>query len=196
MPNYSTVLASSYDLYAITPVNQPIRTAFPKIPITLNTSKNNTSKTCFILNPIESQFLILSNLLKAISLQGFTGFLSIKKRIYNIILIFCVIKNLLLSTSYLTKLIPPRLFTIVFTWSILFPKKNEDLPLILPEQCLLPPSPTPTMIISLLGKDLCFTRMKTCLIPGLLTLIKISLVICLFGLTDCGPTLALLVTYF
>ena len=29
-PNYSTVLASSYDPYALTPVNQPIRTVFPK----------------------------------------------------------------------------------------------------------------------------------------------------------------------
>ena len=29
-PNYSTVLASSYDPYAITPVNQPIKTVFPK----------------------------------------------------------------------------------------------------------------------------------------------------------------------
>ena len=29
-PNYSTVLASSYDPYAITLVNQPIRTAFPR----------------------------------------------------------------------------------------------------------------------------------------------------------------------
>ena len=29
-PNYSTVLALSYDSYAITPVNQPIRTAFPR----------------------------------------------------------------------------------------------------------------------------------------------------------------------
>ena len=28
--NYSTVLASSYDPYAITPVNQPIKTVFPK----------------------------------------------------------------------------------------------------------------------------------------------------------------------
>ena len=149
-----------------------------------------------MLNPIEPQFLILSNLLKAISLQGFIGFLSIEKRIYSIILIFCVMKNLLLLTPYLTKQIPPRLFTIVFTWSILFLKKNGALPLILPEQCLLPPSPTPTMIISLLGKDLCFTRMKTCLIPGLLTLIKISLFICLYSSTDGGLNLALLVTYF
>ena len=29
-PNCSTVLASSYDPYAITPIHQPIRTAFPK----------------------------------------------------------------------------------------------------------------------------------------------------------------------
>ena len=29
-PNYSTVLASSYDPYAITPVNQPIKTVFSK----------------------------------------------------------------------------------------------------------------------------------------------------------------------
>ena len=29
-PNYSTVLASSFDPYAITPINQPIRTAFPR----------------------------------------------------------------------------------------------------------------------------------------------------------------------
>ena len=29
-PNYSTVLASSYDPYALTSVNQPIRTVFPR----------------------------------------------------------------------------------------------------------------------------------------------------------------------
>ena len=113
-----------------------------------------------------------------------------------IILIFCVMKNLLLSIPYLTKLFPPKLFTTVFTWSILFPKKNRTLPLILPEQCLLPPSLIPTIIISVLGQDLCFTKMKTCLIPSLLTLIKVSLVICLFGSIDGGPNLALLMTYF
>ena len=80
-PNYSTVFVSSYDPYAITPVNQPIRTAFPRNSNNLNTSKNNISKTCFVLNPIESPFLILSNLLKVISLQDFTRFLSIEKRI-------------------------------------------------------------------------------------------------------------------
>ena len=29
-PNYSTVLALSYDPYATTPVNQPINTSFPR----------------------------------------------------------------------------------------------------------------------------------------------------------------------
>ena len=79
-PNYSTVLASSYDPYAITPVNQPIKTAFPKNSYNPQYIKNNISNTCFILNPTESPFLILSNLLKVISLQCFTGFLSTEKR--------------------------------------------------------------------------------------------------------------------
>ena len=105
-------------------------------------------------------------------------------------------KNLLLFTPFLTRLTPPKFFTIVFTWSILFLKKNGALPLILPEQCQLPSFPIHIMIILLLGQDSCFTRMKTCLIPGLLTLIKVSLVISLFGSTVGGPNLALLLTYF
>ena len=63
-PNYSTVLASSYDPYAITPVNQPIRTAFPRNsnnPQYIKKKKKKFSKTCFVLNPTESPFLILSN---------------------------------------------------------------------------------------------------------------------------------------
>ena len=122
-PNYSTILASSYDPYVITPINQPIRTTFPRNSNNPQyIKKKNISKICFVLNSIESQLLILSNLLKAISFQDFTGFLSIEKRIYSIILIFCVMKDLLLSTPYLTKLIPPKLFTTLFTWLILFLK--------------------------------------------------------------------------
>ena len=105
-------------------------------------------------------------------------------------------KNLLLLTPFLTRLTPPKFFTIVFTWSILFLKKNGALPLILPEQCHLPPFPIHIMIISLLGQDSCCTRMKTCLIPGLLTLIKVSLVVYLFGSTVGGPSLSLLLKYF
>ena len=105
-------------------------------------------------------------------------------------------KNLLLLTPSLIELIPPKLFTTVFTWSILFLKKNEALPLLLPEQCQVPPFPIHIMIISLLGRDSCCTRMKTCLIPSLLTLTKVSLVICFFGSTVGGPNLALLLKYF
>ena len=92
-----------------------LKLLFLEIPITLNISKNNISKACFVLNPTESQFLIPSNLLKVISLQGFTVFLSIEKRIFSIIRISYVMKNLLLLTPYLTKLIPPKLFITVFT---------------------------------------------------------------------------------
>ena len=33
-PNYSSVLASSYDLYALTSINQPVKTVFPKTSYT------------------------------------------------------------------------------------------------------------------------------------------------------------------
>ena len=105
-------------------------------------------------------------------------------------------KDLLLLTPFLIKMILPKLFTTVFTWSILFLKKNGALRLLLPKQCQVPPFPIHIMIISLLGPDSCYTRMKTCLIPGLLTLTKISLIICLFGSIAGGPSLVLLLKYF
>ena len=53
-PNFSTMLASSYDPYAMVPANQSIKAIFSKNPpMLLNMLKNNTSKTCFPLNPIE-----------------------------------------------------------------------------------------------------------------------------------------------
>ena len=51
MPNYSTVLASSYDLYAITPVNQPIRTAFPKNPNNPQYIKKQYFQNLFYIEP-------------------------------------------------------------------------------------------------------------------------------------------------
>ena len=78
-PNYSTVLASSYDPYAITPVNQPIKTIFPKN--SPQYIKKQYFQHLFYLNPTESLFLILSDLLKVISLRCFIGFRSTEKRI-------------------------------------------------------------------------------------------------------------------
>ena len=161
-----------------------------------NMSKNSISKTCFPLKPTGHQLLILSSLLKVTSLQNSIGFLSMEKRIYSIILISCVMKNPLLLELYLIKMIPPKLFTTVFSWLISFLKENGALPLVPPEVCHLLPFPIHIMIISLLGLDSCYTRMKTCLIPSLLILINISLLICLFGSTPGGLNLALLLKYF
>ena len=52
-PNYSTILASSYDPYALTSANQPIRTVFPRNSNVSQYVKNNISKTFFPLKPIE-----------------------------------------------------------------------------------------------------------------------------------------------
>ena len=50
-PNYSTVLASSYDPYAITPVNQPIRNAFPKNPNNSQYIKKQYFQNLFYIEP-------------------------------------------------------------------------------------------------------------------------------------------------
>ena len=50
-PNYCTVLASSYDPYAITPVNQPIRTAIPKNPNNPQYIKKQYFQNLFYIEP-------------------------------------------------------------------------------------------------------------------------------------------------
>ena len=50
-PNYSTVLASSYDPYAIVIANHPIQTAFPRNPNASSYVKNNITKNCFLSRP-------------------------------------------------------------------------------------------------------------------------------------------------
>ena len=47
-PNYSSVLASSYDPYALTTVNQPIKTIYPNASnVSQYVKKKNLFKTCF-----------------------------------------------------------------------------------------------------------------------------------------------------
>ena len=50
-PNYCTVLASSYDPYGITPVNQPIRTAIPKNPNNPQYIKKQYFQNLFYIEP-------------------------------------------------------------------------------------------------------------------------------------------------
>ena len=46
-PNYSSVLASSYDLYALTLVNQPVKTIFPKTSYTSQYVKKQSFQNLF-----------------------------------------------------------------------------------------------------------------------------------------------------
>ena len=80
-PNYSTVLASSYDPYAITPVNQTIRTAFPRNSYNPQYIKKQYFQNLFYIEPNKVSIFDPPRLAKVISLQCFTGFLSTEKRI-------------------------------------------------------------------------------------------------------------------
>ena len=92
-PNYSYVLALSYDLYALPSVNQLVKTVFPKASNASQYVKNNVLKTCFPLSQIGLPLLIPLHLLPATFPQGFIGSLNIVRKLYNIILIFCAMKN-------------------------------------------------------------------------------------------------------
>ena len=77
-PNYSSVLASIYDPYALTNVHQPVQTVFPRNP---NASQH--VKKRYVQN-----LFSVDNLLLVIFLHNFTGFLSTAKRMCNTILKF------------------------------------------------------------------------------------------------------------
>ena len=91
-PNYSSVLASSYDPYTLTSVSQPIKTVYPKLPMLHSMLKKNLLKTYFLLSLIGLPLLIPLGLLLAIFPQQFIGFLSTIRRMCNTILTFCVMK--------------------------------------------------------------------------------------------------------
>ena len=77
--NYSSVLASTYDPYALTNIHRPVQTIFPR-------------------NPNASQLLTLLNLLPVIFLHYFTGSLSTDKRMCNTILQYYNMSIQLLSS--------------------------------------------------------------------------------------------------
>ena len=84
-PNYSSILASTYDPYALTNVHQPVSLGTLMLP---NMLKNAMFKTCFLSSQIRPPLLILLDLLPVIFLHYFTGFLSTNKRLCNTILQF------------------------------------------------------------------------------------------------------------
>ena len=157
--------------------------------------KNNIFKTCFLLSQIGLQLLIPSDLLPATFPQSFIGSLNIVRKMCNTILISCAMRIQSLSKPYLIRTILLRLFITVFSRIILFLKKCEA-PILPPQEDYQPPLfPIHIMIISLLGSNSCFIRMKTCLIHGLLILTSISILICLSGSSAGGPSLVLLLKY-
>ena len=76
-PNYLTILASTYDPYAISTATHLIQTTFPINPNASNYVKNNIAKTFFLLNLTGLWLQIPKNLLKIIFLLTFTRFLKI-----------------------------------------------------------------------------------------------------------------------
>ena len=86
-PNYSSVLASTYDPYALTHSHRPVQTVFPRNPNASQYVKKNVMfKTCFLSSQIGPPLLTLLDLLPVIFLHYFTGFLSTNKRLCNTIL--------------------------------------------------------------------------------------------------------------
>ena len=139
--------------------------------------------------------MIPLGLLPATFSQSFIGFPNIARRTCNTILIFCVMRSPLLSKPYLIRPTLLKLFIIVFSLIILFLKKCRA-PILPPPECYrLRLSFIPIMIITLLGSDSCFIRMKTCLIHGLLILKRISILTYPSSSFAGGPSLALLLKY-
>ena len=85
-PNYSFVLASTYDPYALTNSHRSVQTIFLGTLILPNMLKNVMFKTCFLLSQIGHQLLTLLDLLPAIFLHCFIGSLSTDKIMCNTIL--------------------------------------------------------------------------------------------------------------
>ena len=87
-PNYSIVLASSYDPYAVAIAIHPIQTVLPRNHNASSYVKKQYCQTCFLLNPIGLWLQISKNLLRIIFLWTFIGFLKILVKTWSITLLF------------------------------------------------------------------------------------------------------------
>ena len=122
--------------------------------------KNKVFKTYFPLSQIGLPLLIPLDLLSVIFPQSFIGSLNIVRKMCNIILIFYAMRNPSPLKPYLIRPTLLKLFIIVFSLIILFLKKCRA-PILPPPECYrLRLSFIPIMIITLLGSDSCFIRMK------------------------------------
>ena len=107
-PNYSSVLASSYDPYALTTVNYLLKLFMPRFPILHSMLKNNLSIICFLLSQIGLPSLIHFHLLLVTFPQDSIGSLNMVKKLCNITLIFCAMKTQSLLKPSLIRSTLPR----------------------------------------------------------------------------------------
>ena len=155
-----TVLASSYDSYAMVPVNQPVKTTFSKNP---NASQYITKQYCQNLFSIEPNRAMIKDPLKLATgyfpqnFHWILGHICKDLRYYYAILFH---EKSILSNINLIKLIHPKLFTIVFSYSTLLLKKNGDSVLLLQNLYLARLFLILTMTTSMPGSSSCYTKMK------------------------------------
>ena len=123
------MLASSYDPYAIVPVNQPVKTTFARNP---NASQYVSKQYRQKMFSIEPNRALIKDPLKLATSYFLRNFHWIPEhKDLNIILLSCSMKSQYLSNIYLIKLIHLKLFTIVLSYLILSLKKNGDSILLL-----------------------------------------------------------------
>ena len=174
-PNYSSVLAIPYDPYALTTVNQPIKTVYPKASNASQYAKKQSLQNLFSIEPnkasITDPFSLATSYFPPrfhwIPEHGETTV-----QYYSDILRH--------ENSITIKAITDKTNTTKITYHNVFLNyfiSEEMWGLNLAATKRLPKSlfPIHTMIILLPGSDSCSTKMKICLIHGLLILIKISI---------------------
>ena len=155
-----TMLASSYDSYAMVLVNQPVKTTFSKNP---NASQYITKQYCQNMFSIEPNRAMIKDPLKLATgyfpqnFHWILGHICKDLRYYYAILFH---EKSILSNINLIKLIHPKLFTIVFSYLTLLLKKNGDSVLLLQNLYLARLFLILTMTTSMPGSSSCYTKMK------------------------------------
>ena len=127
-PNYSTVLASSFDPYAMVLANQPIKATFSQNPNAFQYVKKQYFQNWFSIEPNRA---MNNDPLKLATNYFPLNFPNTMVKIKIITLLSCFMKNWSLSNPYLIRLINQKLFVIVFSSSMLLLKKNGDSILLL-----------------------------------------------------------------
>ena len=166
-PNYSSILASTYDPYALTNIHQPVQTVFPRNPNASQYVKNRYVQNLFSVEPnkasITNPFRLATSyfppLFHWIPEQG-------QKNVqyYSAILQH---ENSITIKAIRNKANGEKIIYHSVYLNHIFPKKSGD-PILLPQgHYQNSPFPILIMIILLPGSYSCSTKMKLCLIHGL-----------------------------